>query len=150
MNTEYGVNSIIALAAAIREQANTLILDSLAQHGVTDLLPAHGAVLNALFQQNALPMSLLAKAIGKKKNTVTSLINTLEDRGYCRRQADPQDARVQLIVLTDKGEALRGLQSKISNKILQRTWSGIGESEKLSCVQTLHLVLRNLHQYEIA
>ena len=48
MKTQNNTGAIIALAAAIREQANTLILRSLSERGITDILPAHGAVLHAL------------------------------------------------------------------------------------------------------
>jgi len=146
MTPEQSVNSVFALAAAIREQANSFIAGSLAARGITDLLPAHGAVLNALFQQSPLQMSTLAEAIGRKKNTVTSLINTLEERGYCRREPDPQDARAQLIALTAKGEAMRDIQAGISGELLRKAWSGLSEKETKACVRTLLRVLSNLKQ----
>lgn len=105
---EQSTDAVIALAAAVREQANAFLLRALAERGVTDLLPAHGAVLHALFRQGPLSMSALAEAIDRRKNTVTGLIKTLEERGYCRREPDPADARVQRIVLTARGEGLRG------------------------------------------
>ncbi|WP_342752455.1 MarR family transcriptional regulator [Desulfobulbus oralis] len=42
-------------------------------------------------------MNRLAERIDRKKNTVTGLISTLEERGYCRRAPDPDDARAQLV-----------------------------------------------------
>ena len=144
MNKPPGPSAIISLAADIREQANQLILNLLAEHGITDILPAHGSVLNTLFQESPLPMHRLAKAIGRKKNTVTSLINTLEERGYCRRLIDLKDARVQLIALTPKGEEMRQVQADVSAKLLQKAWTGISDPEKLACVQCLETVLKNL------
>ena len=141
-NSETG--SIIVLAALIRERANARISEALAGFGVTDILPAHGAVLRALFQRGSMPMSALASAIGRKKNTVTSLINTLEALGYCRREAHGQDARVQLVALTDKGEAMRDIQAKVSAELLHRVWAGIPEREGRACIETLRAVLRNL------
>ncbi|MDL2307271.1 MarR family transcriptional regulator [Desulfovibrio sp. OttesenSCG-928-C06] len=141
---EYNTGSIIALAASIREQANTLILNALSECGVNDLLPAHGMVLNALFQQGPIQMSTLAKAIGRKKNTVTGLINTLEERGYCRREPDLQDARAQLVALTEKGESIRAVQAKISESLVHQVWSGIKPDEQQVCVSTLQKILENL------
>lgn len=140
--------SIIALASSIREQANEFIIEALAGRGVTDVLPAHGMVLNALFQRGPLQMSALAKAIGRKKNTVTSLINTLAERGYCRREQDPQDARAQFVALTDKGEALRAVQDEISAELLELVWRNIDESEMEACVTTLKSILHNLKAQE--
>ena len=146
MKKEHTPHSIIALVAAIREKANAFILSSLSAKGVDDLLPAHGAVLNALFQKNLMLMSELADRIGRKKNTVTGLINTLEDRGYCRRAQDPNDARAQLILLTDKGEAMRQVQRDVSAELLRKAWGTMEEQAKASCVQSLKTILRNLEQ----
>ena len=79
-------DDIIDLLSRIRERANQYICDELARRGITDLLPAHGAVLHALFKESPQPMSTLARRIGRKKNTVTGLVDTLQERGYCRRR----------------------------------------------------------------
>lgn len=146
MKKEFNTGMIIALVAAIREHANTFILSSLSEKGIDDLLPAHGAVLNALFQKSPMLMSELAERIGRKKNTVTGLINTLEDRGYCRREQDPGDARAQQILLTDKGEAMRRVQRDISDALLRKAWGNMKEQEKVACVQSLEEILQNLEQ----
>lgn len=144
MRTQYKPGSIIALSSAIREQANTFILSSLAERGITDLLPAHGSVLNALFKESPLQMNKLAENIDRKKNTVTGLIATLEERGYCRRESDPDDARAQLVFLTEKGEAMRRIQDEVSAKLLRKVWGNMSEQEQVACVRSLETVLRNL------
>ena len=48
-------DDIIDLLSRIREQANQHICDELARRGITDLLPAHGAVLHALFEESPSP-----------------------------------------------------------------------------------------------
>ncbi len=146
MKTENNTGSIISLAATIREEANALILRLLAGRGVTDILPAHGAVLNALFRQGPMQMGALAEAIGRKKNTVTGLINTLEDRGYCRREPDPQDARAQIIALTARGEAMRGIQEEISGELLRITWHGVDKRTQEAVMRGLASILRNLRR----
>lgn len=146
MQKEHNTDSIIALVAAIREQANAFILSSLSARGVDDILPAHGAVLNALFQKSPMLMSELAARIGRKKNTVTGLIKTLEDRGYCHRCQDPGDARAQLVRLTDKGEHMRRTQQDVSAELLRKTWGDTDEETRTACVSTLKILLRNLEQ----
>jgi Transcriptional regulators len=138
--------SLIALAAGIREEAHALILHSLAERGITDILPAHGAVLNALFRFGPMQMKALAEAIGRKKNTVTGLINTLEEREYCRREPDPQDARAQIITLTPKGEAMREIQDEVSKDLLGKCWHGVGEQEQHAAMHVLSAILNNLKQ----
>lgn len=144
MNTSYDAGSIVNLAASVREQANALILKLLAGYGVHDLLPSHGAVMRALFERSPCQMGELADMTGRKKNTVTSLVSTLEERGYCRREASTQDARVQLVFLTEKGESLRQIQENVSKEIVLRAWCGIDARDKDCCVDTLAKVLENL------
>ena len=144
MKKQNNPGAIIAMVAAIREQANTLILSSLSERGITDILPAHGAVLNALFKQSPMQMNELAEHIGRKKNTVTGLITTLEDRGYCRRESDPQDARAHLVFLTEKGEAMRRIQDEISVELLQKIWTGIDIQKQTECIHCLETILHNL------
>lgn len=137
-------SAIFALASFVHEEANGLILDLLAQRGIRDLLPAHGLVLHALFTQSPLRMSAVAKMIRRQKNTVTSLIKTLEERGYCERKVDPDDSRAQLVALTEKGEATRLRYFAVSKEALKRAWSGISPKEQDACTQILTRVLKNI------
>ena len=61
MNEHYDTHAVIALIASIREQANLFLVRALSERGITDLLPAHGAVLNALFQRSPVQMNELAE-----------------------------------------------------------------------------------------
>ena len=137
-------DDIIDLLSRIRERANQYICDELARRGITDLLPAHGAVLHSLFEESPQPMSTLARRIGRKKNTVTGLVDTLQARGYCRRRPSPQDARVQLVSLSDRGEALRHVQADISTALHRRLWQGIPPADQAACMAVLDSLLRNL------
>lgn len=143
---QLNTDSIIALTASIREQANVLILHLLSERGITDILPAHGAVLNALFQHGPMLMSELAEIIGRKKNTVTGLINTLEERGFCRREADPQDARALHVVLTDKGESMRIIQSEVSETLQLQVWQDISKEDQHVCMRILQHIHDNLEK----
>lgn len=54
----------------------------------------------------SLPMRQLAARMGCDNSYVTSLIDTLEERGLAARQSHPTDRRVKVIVLTDQGRRL--------------------------------------------
>ena len=137
-------DAIIAVAASIRERGNVFIAAALERRGVRDLLPAHGAVLHALFEESPLRMQELARRIGRRKNTLTGLIDTLEARGYCRRERDASDGRGQRVALTEKGESMRQIQVDISKDLLRIAWNGIDEPERRRCMETLRKVLLNL------
>ncbi|MGL4209854.1 MAG: MarR family winged helix-turn-helix transcriptional regulator, partial [Candidatus Adiutrix sp.] len=94
-----------------------------------------------------MPMGELAATIGRKKNTVTSLIATLEARGYCHRKADDNDARIQWIHLSPKGENMRYVQETISKKLLSAAWLGISAEDSLTCLTVLNQIMVNLNHH---
>ena len=141
-----GSDAVLALAATIRERGNAFIIEALNRHGIDDLLPAHGAVLHALFASGPLRMQDIALRIGKKKNTVTGLINTLEARGYCRRKTDACDGRAQLVALTDKGQGSQHIVEEISRELQHKIWQGVSPEARRACTATLARILRNLEE----
>ena len=141
-------DAILALCAALREEGNIFVQAELERYGITDLLPAHGAVLNALFGENPLRMQELARRIGRKKSTVTGLIDTLQTRGYCERVQDQEDGRGQWVRLCAKGEAVRTCQESISCALREKAWQGIEISDRAQCMETLSRVLANLRSHK--
>jgi DNA-binding MarR family transcriptional regulator len=59
-----------------------------------------------------LPMRRLAGRMGCDNSYVTSLVDTLEERGLARRESHPTDRRIKVIVLTEKG---RGLAERVQH-----------------------------------
>ena len=51
-------------------------------------------------------MTDLAEAVLLTKAGLTALVDRLEERGFVRREPDPDDRRVWRIVLTDEGESV--------------------------------------------
>jgi DNA-binding MarR family transcriptional regulator len=69
-----------------------------------DLTPASGLVLSILADSEApLPPNQIADRLIISRATVTGLIDSLERRGYVRRQPHPSDRRMLLIEPTDTG-----------------------------------------------
>jgi MarR family transcriptional regulator, organic hydroperoxide resistance regulator len=135
---------IIALLSGIRERAHALISAELERRGHPGLAPSHGAILARLYEQGALSMSVLAREIGRRKNTVTSLVRKLEAAGYVRRQEDPEDDRVTLVALTEKGEAFRADFKEVSDILLAKVWGRMDGPRKAKLVAGLEELLRNL------
>jgi DNA-binding MarR family transcriptional regulator len=74
--------------------------------GFVDLGEAHMAVLRYPGPQGRRPSDLAAE-LGMSKQAVNYLLGALEQSGYLRRAADPDDKRSRRIELTDRGEAVR-------------------------------------------
>lgn len=142
MNTDL----VVSLIASIRGAANELITAELKRFGAPGLVPSHGSILDRLYRHGPMPMSRLAEAIGRRKNTVTTLIRKLEQTGFVQRQPDPADCRVCLIALTDRGEAFRENFRAISGILLDKIWGDMPPEEREALIRGLEKLRNNLER----
>ncbi len=78
-----------------------------------DLVPPHWIALQTLDEPK--PMGELAKQLACDSSNVTWITDRLEERGLVERQPAEHDRRVKLLVLTEKGRALRAeLEMRLS------------------------------------
>jgi DNA-binding MarR family transcriptional regulator len=85
-----------AIAEAVRGR-----LDA---RGFTGLRFSHGFLVQRLVEDEQ-SIAALAAALGVTQQAVSKTVTELERLGYVRRRADPRDARVRLVALTDRGRA---------------------------------------------
>ena len=71
----------------------------------------------------------LAQQTGRTKSTVSVLAGKLEKAGYLRREADPEDARLLRLRLTQKGEALEEAFAEITDEMHRKIAEELGEKE---------------------
>lgn len=62
----------------------------------------------------AMPMRQLAAKLGCDNSYVTSLADTLEEKGLARRESHPTDRRVKVLVLTEPGRTLARRVQQVS------------------------------------
>ena len=71
------------------------------------LTPTQFFLLTALYEENGILISVLARKVALDRATLTGLLDRLERGGFTERMADPEDRRAIRIHLTAKAEALR-------------------------------------------
>lgn len=136
---------IIALISTIRDRSNRLITGELKRRGITDLSPSHGHILQLLYhEQGGVTMQSIAKRINRDKSTVTALVDKLLKLGYVRKAKDPQDSRVTLLFLEEKGEALREDFDAISHGLIETVYRGFEQHEKEELVHALEKIKNNI------
>jgi len=135
---------VIAVISSIRGRAHELIMEELRKRGVPDIAPSHGDILAALYSGDGIPMKDVAARIGKKKNTVTVLVDKLAHLGYVRKEADGLDRRTTRIFLTAKGRAFEEVFREVSEKLIRKTYRGFSEPEKEQLMDLLARVEQNL------
>ena len=72
-----------------------------------ELAPAQLGALKSLEPGEPVPMSKLAGTLGCDNSNVTGIIDRLEARGLVERRSSEHDRRVKMLVVTERGAALR-------------------------------------------
>lgn len=95
---EIGALEIRLLALGLPEQTSSL-LDY-------DLTLQQLRVFAFILGRGETPINKVAEALGIRPNVATGIIQRLVDRGLIERTEDPDDRRVRLLTVTDRGVAL--------------------------------------------
>jgi DNA-binding MarR family transcriptional regulator len=112
-----------------------------------DLSPASGLVLSILADsESPLPPNKIADRLITSRATVTGLIDSLEQRGYVRRQPHQSDRRMLLIELTDTGRQVAYAFRPIVHQH-QKAWlevlSGQEQGQLIDSLKRLQATLMN-------
>lgn len=143
-NKDMKTTHIVSQISRIRNKANAFILYSLAQEGITELVPSHGDILAVLFKEGEVTMNDLAEAIHRTKPTVTILVKKLVTLGLVTRAKSPEDARITFITLTPKGKQFKNTFEQVSHALTTKLLKGVSASEQQQLEALLCKVEANL------
>lgn len=106
--------------------------------------PARMRMLEALAAASApLSVSALGEAIGVDQPRASRLVQQGVDRGYVRREADPDDARRTRIALTDEGRRVaRGMRGE-RREMLGRALAAFTPEESAELARLLNKLADN-------
>jgi len=93
----------LALALAVDLERIMGLYRSFAPHG--DMSMTTAATLASIERLGPQRLTLLAAREGVTQPAMTQLISRLEDAGQVRRESHPDDGRVVLVAITEKGRA---------------------------------------------
>ena len=113
----------------------------LAPHGVT---PPQWGVLVALWEQDGLSLSELAKRSFFDGPTMTGIVDRLEGAGLVSRRRDSQDRRVISVYLTDQGRDLEQILPPLSDETNRESVAGLTEQQKRQLGDILRHIVHNL------
>lgn len=128
----------------INHAVDELFREALEAAGATGLVKSHGSILGLLYVHGKLNMYDLAQSIGRRKSTLTVLVDKLEAHGYVERTVCTKDSRVRFISLTAKGWEFQPVFLEISHKVNAKLWEGLSEAEMDSTMELLKKIANNL------
>lgn len=122
---------IVYFMSRTKNKMLQFIEKQLRENGLDDLIPSHGNILTALYENDGtLTMKKIAETIGKDKSTITPLVNKLVELGYITKEKNQLDKRVTYIILTNKGKQMQEKFSNISNEVYRAAYKGFSAEEK--------------------
>jgi DNA-binding MarR family transcriptional regulator len=86
-------------------------------------------ILFQLWQQDGLTQTQIASALEVEPPTVTKMLHRMVTAGLVERRADPADARLSRVYLTDKGRALESSVTDIWQHLESTFTSGLSDVE---------------------
>jgi len=113
----------------------------LAGYNVT---PPQWGVLVALWEQDGLSLSELAKRSFFDGPTMTGIVDRLEKAGLVERRRDSTDRRVISVYLTDEGKQLQAQLPTLSEEANRDATAGLSDDEVRRFVGTLRTIIANL------
>ena len=134
----------VMLMGRIHELTQKWLRRELASAGLPGVAPSHGDVLALLFMKGEATMHELAAFAHRTKATTTVLVDKLEAMDLVRRATSVYDARTKVVVLTERGKALKEDFERISNKLVSMVYAPIGKTGGERLEQLLNKVLVSL------
>ncbi len=100
---------------------------ALAERGYPDVRPGHSAVLLHIDRRSGTRLTELARRARVTKQGMMLVVDELEQRGYVRRVADPEDGRAKIVRLTARGRRLAAEVRRQVAAIETRTRRELGD-----------------------
>ena len=101
-------------------------------------------VMDTLWNEGTLTQQAIAFIIQKDKNSVTQFIDNLERKGLVTRSVAKEDRRVNNIVVTEQGMAMKDSTKKLAIETMEKALEGIPEQDVLTFVDVLKKVCANI------
>lgn len=108
------------------------------------LTPEQFMLIDLLWNLGEMTQQELADLMQKDKNSVTSLVDAIERKGFVVRRQSKTDRRSNTLVLTEKAELLKPGAKEKGISILDKMLEGISEEELRAFLATLRKLSINM------
>ncbi len=122
-------------------------LNSVFQKHGFNLTPEQYLVMDTLWDEGVLSQQQIADILLKDKNSVTKLIDALENKGLVKRIADLKDRRQNKIHLTDKAVSLKDDITLIAIETTNAIIKDIPKEDLIRFVKVLNKMSENMDAY---
>ncbi len=117
------------LMSKIHQLSQRIFGRKLRDFGITDINPAQGRILFALWQEDNIPIQQLAQRTALSKSTLTRMLDRLQKTGHIQRIFPGDDRRKVLIRLTDENKRMKAAYEEVSDDMVRLYYEGFTEEE---------------------
>jgi DNA-binding MarR family transcriptional regulator len=118
----------IFLISKVCQKLITNLQKSFSESGI-EVTPIQVMLLFFLQQNDGLSLTQISQGLMLENPTVTGLIDRLEKSGYVKRSDHPNDRRVYLVHLTEKGKKVAKKALPIVKKLNEQIKAGYSKGE---------------------
>lgn len=136
------------LIVQIHQLAGRVFARKLKRYGISELNPAQGRILFALWSSDGISVSELAERTLLEKSTLTTMLDRLEAGGFVHRLPSTEDRRKVLVCRTGKDMAFQKVYLEVSEEMAGLFYSGFSAREIDDFEDKLLRLLKNLRQSE--
>jgi DNA-binding MarR family transcriptional regulator len=101
-------------------------------------------VLQALWEQEGLMHTELARRLHVQPATITKMLKRMEKAGFIERRPDLEDHRVSRVYLTEAGQTVRSDVQQVWHQLEEEAFSGLTPEQRVLLRQFLLQIRRNL------
>lgn len=132
------------LIAKIHQVSGRIFAKILKKARVSEINPAQGRILFALWKKDGIPITELARKTLLSKSTLTSMLDRLENAGFIIRVPSKKDRRTILIKRTEKDKRLESKYVQVSDEMIKLFYNGFTSEEIDAFEECLKRILANL------
>ena len=129
------------LLAKASQRWNEVLAAAFAAAGFSDVSPAFGSILLPLAEEDGLQIGELGRRSRLTKQTMTTMIRLMEERGLVERRPDVDDRRASRIYLTERSRAFLPVARRVLRDMNQRVESLLTPGDLRVLHHSLHELL---------
>lgn len=111
-----------------------------------DMTAEQWSVLAALRQKDGLSQTEVATTVTKDRQTMTRILDLLENAGLVQRKPHPSDRRCNLVFITDNGLNMQEKLTDVAEAFTMHAFEGLTQVELDQLMQTSKRVSQNINK----
>ena len=119
---------LVFLISKVYQRLIIKLQKSYSENGI-EVTPIQGMILFFLLKNNGSSLTQISHGLMLENPTITGLIDRLEKSGYVKRSDHPNDRRVYLVYLTEKGTLVANKALPIVKRLNEQIKEGYSDME---------------------